>query len=351
MRYLFGDIVDRNISSQIFLSLLIVMFAIGGIDFIFLILNELSDLSANYSLKEILIYSIKSMPYRLFDLTSYICLIGLIVGLGYLADKGELVGTQILGKSLSNIVLAAFRPVLLIMLLGLLASEFFIPSLSQSAEENRSLQKERTPLTGGYWNDNGTNLNFVKSTPERNRVLGLTVYELNEKKEVFRVIFAEEAFLDSGNWKAKEIEVFNINKYPSNQESDSGVFKLPDLDLDFDHLLSPKYLSLTNLFNQVGKTSSKYRKNQLSLEFWRKVFQPLVTFSLVLLAMSFLFGPMRDQTTGQRIVIGIGVAFAVDLSQKLLGSISVVSNIPILVAVIFPALLIICIALFLFKRV
>ena len=291
------------------------------------------------------------MPYRLFDLTSYICLIGLIVGLGYLADKGELVGTQILGKSLSNIVLAAFRPVLLIMLLGLLASEFFIPSLSQSAEENRSLQKERTPLTGGYWNDNGTNLNFVKSTPERNRVLGLTVYELNEKKEVFRVIFAEEAFLDSGNWKAKEIEVFNINKYPSNQESDSGVFKLPDLDLDFDHLLSPKYLSLTNLFNQVGKTSSKYRKNQLSLEFWRKVFQPLVTFSLVLLAMSFLFGPMRDQTTGQRIVIGIGVAFAVDLSQKLLGSISVVSNIPILVAVIFPALLIICIALFLFKRV
>ena len=351
MRYLFGDIVDRNISSQIFLSLLIVMFAIGGIDFIFLILNELSDLSANYSLKEILIYSVKSMPYRLFDLTSYICLIGLIVGLGYLADKGELVGTQILGKSLSNIVLAAFRPVLLIMLLGLLASEFFIPSLSQSAEENRSLQKERTPLTGGYWNDNGTNLNFVKSTPERNRVLGLTVYELNEKKEVFRVIFAEEAFLDSGNWKAKEIEVFNINKYPSNQESDSGVFKLPDLDLDFDHLLSPKYLSLTNLFNQVGKTSSKYRKNQLSLEFWRKVFQPLVTFSLVLLAMSFLFGPMRDQTTGQRIVIGIGVAFAVDLSQKLLGSISVVSNIPILVAVIFPALLIICIALFLFKRV
>lgn len=351
MRYLFGDIVDRNISSQIFLSLLIVTFAIGGIDFIFLILNELSDLSASYSLKEILIYSVKSMPYRLFDLTSYICLIGLIVGLGYLADKGELVGTQILGKSLSNIVLAAFRPVLLIMLLGLLASEFFIPSLSQSAEENRSLQKERTPLTGGYWNDNGTNLNFVKSTPERNRVLGLTVYELNEKKEVFRVIFAEEAFLDSGNWKAKEIEVFNINKYPSNQESDSGVFKLPDLDLDFDHLLSPKYLSLTNLFNQVGKTSSKYRKNQLSLEFWRKVFQPLVTFSLVLLAMSFLFGPMRDQTTGQRIVIGIGVAFAVDLSQKLLGSISVVSNIPILVAVIFPALLIICIALFLFKRV
>ena len=63
MRYLFGDIVDRNISSQIFLSLLIVMFAIGGIDFIFLILNELSDLSASYSLKEILIYNLIKLKF------------------------------------------------------------------------------------------------------------------------------------------------------------------------------------------------------------------------------------------------------------------------------------------------
>ena len=103
MRYLFGDMIERNISAQIFASLLIVMIAVGGIDFIFLILNELSDLTDSYGLKEILIYSVKSLPYRLFDLTSYVCLIGLIVGIGSLADKGELTGTQILGKSLTSI--------------------------------------------------------------------------------------------------------------------------------------------------------------------------------------------------------------------------------------------------------
>ena len=119
MRYLFGDMIERNISAQIFLSLLIVMFAVGGIDLIFLILNELSDLSDSYGLKEILIYSVKSLPYLLFDLTSYVCLIGLIIGIGSLADKGELTGTQILGKSLTSIAVSAFRPVLLIMLAGL----------------------------------------------------------------------------------------------------------------------------------------------------------------------------------------------------------------------------------------
>ena len=45
MNYLFGDLIERNISSQVFLSLLIVMFAIAGIDLIFLFLNELSELN------------------------------------------------------------------------------------------------------------------------------------------------------------------------------------------------------------------------------------------------------------------------------------------------------------------
>ena len=78
--------------------------------------------------------------------------------------------------------------------------------------------------------------------------------------------------------------------------------------------------------------------------------QPLVTFSLVMLSMSFLFGQMSEQKTGQRILIAIVVAFTVDLSQKLLGSISVVSEIPIIVSVLLPAILLVCISLILLKR-
>ena len=138
MNYILGDLVERNISFQVLISLLIVLVAISGIDLIFLFLNELSDLSESYTLNAIFIFCLKSFPYRLFDLTSYVCLIGLIIGMGSLTDKGELIGTQILGKSLISIAIAAFRPVLLIMILGLLASEYFIPNLSQSAEETRS---------------------------------------------------------------------------------------------------------------------------------------------------------------------------------------------------------------------
>ena len=59
---------------------------------------------------------------------------------------------------------------------------------------------------------------------------------------------------------------------------------------------------------------------------------------------------MREQKTGQRILIAIGVAFTVDLSQKLLGSISVVSEIPTIVSVLLPAILLIGLSLMLLKR-
>ena len=53
MKYILGDLVERNISFQVLISLLIVLVAIAGIDLIFLFLNELSDLSESYTLDDI----------------------------------------------------------------------------------------------------------------------------------------------------------------------------------------------------------------------------------------------------------------------------------------------------------
>ena len=45
MNIIIGDLIERNISTRVLISLSLVILAIGTIDFLFLILNELSDLS------------------------------------------------------------------------------------------------------------------------------------------------------------------------------------------------------------------------------------------------------------------------------------------------------------------
>ena len=174
------------------------MLAVSGIDFLFLVLNELSEISKNYNFKEVLTYSLMSMPYRLFDLTAYFCLIGVIFGLGALVDNGELTGARILGKSYISIALSAFRPILLLMLLGLLACEFFIPDLSQMAEENRLMEQEDQQLTKGYWIESDMKLISFKSVPEKSKVEGLSIYELNTENYVSRIINAEHASIKMG---------------------------------------------------------------------------------------------------------------------------------------------------------
>lgn len=47
------------------------------------------------------------------------------------------------------------------------------------------------------------------------------------------------------------------------------------------------------------------------LAFWTKVLQPLVTAALVLMAISFIFGPLRSATLGQRVFTGVLVGFVV----------------------------------------
>ena len=351
MKYFLGDRVDRNISYQILLSIILVMFAVSGIDFLFLVLNELSDISITYNLKEVISYSIMSMPYRLFDLTAYFCLIGVVVGLGILSDNGELIGARILGKSIISIALSSFKPILLIMLLGLLACEFIIPNLSQLAEENRLFKKEGENSTTRYWMQGDIGFISFISVPKKNKVRGLSVYELNSESKVTKIIQSKEAVLNSDDLELVDPTVTIIDRRSNIKTYDFNNLSIPGLNSDFSFLLSPKYLSLTDLYKQIDSSSSSYRKNLLSLEFWRKILQPFITLSLVLLALGFLFGPMRDQKSGQRIVIAIGVAFSVDLIQKLLGSISIVSNIPSVVAVLTPILLITLLAFLLLKKV
>src|SRR5690606_19141575 len=55
------------------------------------------------------------------------------------------------------------------------------------------------------------------------------------------------------------------------------------------------------------------------LAFWGKVLQPLITASLVILAISFIFGPLRSVTLGQRIFTGVLVGFVFRIIQDLLG--------------------------------
>jgi len=103
-------------------------------------------------------------------------------------------------------------------------------------------------------------------------------------------------------------------------------------------IMEPESLSITGLWQYTHYLAEQGLNNgRYWLAFWVKVLQPLVTAALVLMAISFIFGPLRSVTLGQRVFTGVVIGFVVRISQDLLGPASLVFGFSPLLAVLIPA--------------
>ena len=339
MNLILGDLIDKNISRRVLFSICIVALAIISLDFIFTILSEISDLSENYYLSDAFLYSISSLPYSAYDFLSYICLIGVMVALGSLSEEGEITAARVLGKSDINIIWASIKPVILILILGVFSSQFFIPGLSQNSEETRLLKQNRISLDEGYWLASDSSISYFKSTPNSNSVQSIIIYKLNNSYQLQEITRAKEAKKIGNSWNLSNLEILDVESGTKKYLQEIGWVEGPQEE-DFDLILSPKYFSLTKLYESVNEEQSQYRQNILLLEFWRKVLQPFFSILLAILAASIVFGPTRDQKTGQRVLTGIILAFSLSISQRLFESMALVSFLSPLASVMIPILIV-----------
>jgi lipopolysaccharide export system permease protein len=99
----------------------------------------------------------------------------------------------------------------------------------------------------------------------------------------------------------------------------------------------------------LSNEESQLRKNKLLLEYWKKIFHPLTTVLLTLLAASFIFGSVRDNSLGRRILIGILFAFSLNTIQSLFQSMASVSLLNPFNSVFFPMLIVLLITMVLWN--
>ena len=118
---------------------------------------------------------------------------------------------------------------------------------------------------------------------------------------------------------------------------------------DMRRILSPEYFSILELNEAIEEEVSAYRKNSLLLEYWRKIFHPVISIFLILLATSFIFGQIRDHNLGQRLLVGIVFAFSLDIIQNLFESMAVVSFVEPLMAVALPLVFILMLTFFVWR--
>ncbi|WP_160154217.1 LPS export ABC transporter permease LptG [Microbulbifer sp. ALW1] len=338
------SLLDRYIARTVTLAILAVLLVILGLDIIFAVVDELGDLGGDYKLSNLLEYVMWTLPDRVYSQLGFSALVGCMVGLGTLAGTSELTVMRASGISIARIAWAVMKPVLALIVVGMLLAELVIPVTNQTAESRKAIAQgelENSGLEQGLWFfEDGEFVHFNAALPG-GTLFGITRYRFDENRQLQQVEFSERAHFSDGRWELQNSRQTRLTpERASSSQAERSQWN-SDMSPDLFSLvvpvpsdLSPRNLwSYGRFLDRKGEDSARYW-----LAFWKKVLQPLTIAGLVMMALSFIFGPLREVTTGLRVFTGVIVGIVFQTLQDMLGPSSVVFGFPPFVAVIVPIL-------------
>lgn len=348
--------INRYIGSAVSMSIFSVLLVLVSLDAIAELVEQLDELKGQYGFSQALMYVGLKLPGSLYEMLPFSALVGCLIGLGSLAATSELVIIRAAGVSVAKIAVSVMRPAVVFIALGLLLGEYVTPITDQVAESQRAIaQGGRGALESrhGLWNKEGREFMHFNAVESNGKLHGVTRYQFSEDGSLISSSFAETAVFQSGQWQ-EELGQFSVF-FDDRVETEAFSFRKWDTSLTPGLLkvlsLEPHELSMRDLY-----TYSQYLKEQslddqdYELAFWSKVLQPFATASLVFIAISFIFGPLRQVTAGFRVFTGIIVGVVFQLSQDLLSPASLVFGFEPMLAVAAPILTCFVVGLFLIQK-
>ncbi|MFM1896698.1 MAG: hypothetical protein RLZZ385_1772 [Pseudomonadota bacterium] len=341
--------INRHIGTTVLLSMLVMVTLTATVDMVFSLAEQLDDSDANYTTWHALLYVLRTTPTSVYELLPFSALGGALIGLGILASNNELMVIQSAGVHTWRIVWAAMQPTLLIMLCSLLLGEFIAPPLQQQAQSERALQQTGADAIGagiGSWQKIGNEFIHINAiAPGGELLYGIARYQLDDERRLVSSSFAERGqFIQDG-----ERSYWRLSNVAESLIGTTRIDTRQYLQVDWVVDLSPQLLSVLLVQPQRQSISGLYRfaryfesegleAGRYFLAFWKKLLQPLATAALVLLAISFVFGPLREATTGYRIFVAISIGLGFTIAQRLLEPVSLLYGFSPVLAVLLPIL-------------
>ncbi|VXB33321.1 conserved hypothetical protein; putative inner membrane protein [Pantoea brenneri] len=354
-------VLDRYIGKTIFNTIMLTLFMLVSLSGIIKFVDQLrktgqgsySTLSAGY-------YTLLSVPKDIEIFFPMAALLGALLGLGTLAQRSELVVMQAAGFTRMQVALSVMKTAIPLVLLTMAIGEFVAPSGEQLARNYRAQQLYGGALVStqnGLWAKDGNNFIYIERIKGDNEIDGVSIYSFNDQRRLQSVRYAATATWDAAkkHWALSQVDESNLTdpKQITGSQSLGGEWKT---NLTPDKLgvvaLDPDALSIRGLYNyskylkQSGQESGRYLLNM-----WSKIFQPLSVAVMMLMALSFIFGPLRSVSMGVRVVTGISFGFLFYVLDQIFGPLSLVYGLPPIMGAILPSFAFFAISLFmLIKR-
>ncbi len=340
--------LNRYIGRTVAAAILLVLLVIVGIDLLASLIDELKEIRGDYSFTSVLAYVGLVAPGSLYKYLPFAALVGCLAGLGSLASSSELVVMRAAGVSTTKLVMAVVRPTLFITFVGLFIAEYIAPAAQQIAESQRAIALQKSASSHsrhGMWHREGSDFMHFNAVQPNGVLYGVSIYRFDDTRRLLSSTYASRANYLAGSWALEDVRQVKFGEGGAEQQTYS--------ELDWDSDLSPELLNVLVLdpedlsISGLWRYASYLKKQGLNagdyeLAFWNKLLQPVTILGMVFVAISFIFGPLRDVTMGFRIFVGVMVGIVFRTLQDILGPSSLVYGFDPIFASVCP--IVICFA-------
>ena len=311
--------LDRYLYRTVLLYALMAMGVLLTLSALFLFISQQSDIgTGNYGAADAFLFTFLNVPEQAYELLPIAALIGTLMGLGNLASASELVVTRASGVSVWRIAWPVGLAGLTMSLLMYGLGEYVAPPLAQIAKREKTTSKLADISFAGSssaWVKEG-NLILRVATGEVDQAFGgVSLFELDGFTGLRSVKRAERiSVADPGHWRLNNVLVTHFSDDKIESEMVPEVTMNTTINPDFLGLAAtdPGLLTLHGLWAYIDHL----RRNNLGtasyeIGFWSRIARFFAVIVVTLLALPFVFGPLRTTGAGTRTVIGVllGVVF------------------------------------------
>ena len=293
---------------------LAVLISLGGL---FLFISQQNIGVGNYSAGDALLFTFLTLPEQAFELLPIAAMIGALMGLGHLASGSELVVIRASGVSVWRVAwpvgLAGFTMALAMYTIG----EYVAPPMAQLAKREKTTSKLADISfagTGSAWVKDGNLILRVQTGEVDQAFGGVSLFELDGNR-LLSVKHAERiSVADPGHWRLHNVSTTRFRDDHIESEVVPEITMTSSVNPDFLGLAAtdPDLLTLRGLASYIDHL----RRNSLDtvvyeIGFWSRIARLFAVIVVTLLALPFVFGPLRTTGAGARTVIGVllGVVF------------------------------------------
>ena len=310
----------------------------------------------NYDMLAALVYVLLSLPRDLEQFFPMAVLLGGLIGMGLLASNSELVIMQAAGLSRWNVITSAMKSAVVMIIVVMAVGEWVTP-----VSESRAKELRTEAITGGslfssdklVWAKDGDAFVSIGQVISRDSLQDVSIYRFNDALQLASTTYASGGLYKQNGWAVTNVTHTTFTEAKIDTEA------LPtwrwDSTLTPDKLgivsVKPEALSIRGLNDYITyRINNEQDTSRYELALWRKLLQPVTVCVMLLMALSFIFGPLRSVTMGARIIMGVLTGFGFFITNEVFGPLSLVYNIPPALGALLPSLLFAGIATVLLSR-